>query len=41
MGKAHGYGIEYRKDGTLRHDGEWRADEPVRDTKPAAKRREY
>jgi hypothetical protein len=39
MGKAHGYGIEYRKDGTLRHDGEWRYDEPVRDTKPAAKRR--
>jgi hypothetical protein len=30
MGKAHGYGIETRANGTLRHDGEWFQDEPVR-----------
>jgi hypothetical protein len=29
-GKAHGYGIEIRPDGTVRHDGEWSEDTPVR-----------
>lgn len=29
-GRAHGYGVEIRADGTVRHDGEWRTDRPVR-----------
>jgi hypothetical protein len=29
-GHAHGYGIEIRRDGTVRHEGEWRDDRPVR-----------
>lgn len=30
MGKAHGKGIEHRPDGTIRHDGEWKKDRPIR-----------
>ena len=29
-GRAHGYGVEIRADGSIRHDGEWRDDRPVR-----------
>lgn len=29
-GKAHGYGVEKRVDGTIRHEGTWDADVPVR-----------
>lgn len=29
-GRAHGYGVEVRADGSIRHDGEWRYDKPVR-----------
>jgi hypothetical protein len=29
-GKAHGYGVEIRPDGSIRHDGEWQNDNPVR-----------
>jgi hypothetical protein len=29
-GRAHGYGKETRPDGSVRHDGEWRNDRPVR-----------
>ncbi|KAG7356801.1 phosphatidylinositol-4-phosphate 5-kinase [Nitzschia inconspicua] len=30
-GKAHGYGKEVRPDGSIRHDGKWENDKPVRD----------
>jgi hypothetical protein len=29
-GRANGYGVEIRADGSIRHDGEWRDDRPVR-----------
>jgi hypothetical protein len=29
-GKAHGYGVEHRPDGSIRHEGEWKKDRPVR-----------
>ena len=29
-GHAHGYGIELRPDGSVRHDGEWKSDRPVK-----------
>ena len=29
-GKAHGYGVEKRADGTIRHEGTWNMDVPVR-----------
>ena len=29
-GQAHGHGIEVRADGSIRHDGEWKHDRPVR-----------
>jgi hypothetical protein len=29
-GKAHGYGIERRPDGSVRHDGQWENDKPIR-----------
>lgn len=29
-GKAHGFGIETRANGTVRHEGQWRNDNPVR-----------
>ena len=29
-GKADGYGIEVRPNGSVRHDGEWREDVPIR-----------
>ena len=29
-GKAHGYGVEMRPDGSIRHDGEWQNDNPIR-----------
>ena len=29
-GKAQGYGVEFRADGTIRHQGEWKKDKPVR-----------
>jgi hypothetical protein len=32
-GRAHGYGKETRPDGTIRHDGEWKNDRPVREIK--------
>ena len=32
-GRAHGYGVEIRADGTIRHEGEWKADRPVRKKK--------
>jgi hypothetical protein len=32
-GRAHGYGKETRPDGTIRHDGEWKNDRPVREKK--------
>lgn len=32
-GHAHGYGVEMRLDGTIRHDGEWRKDRPIRKSK--------
>jgi hypothetical protein len=32
-GKAHGYGVEIRPDGTVRHDGLWYEDRPIRDGK--------
>jgi len=32
-GHAHGYGVEMRPDGTIRHDGEWRRDRPIRNGK--------
>lgn len=35
-GRAHGYGVETRPNGTIRHDGEWRHDKPVRDTNSEA-----
>jgi hypothetical protein len=38
-GRAHGYGIEIRTDGTIRHDGEWRADRPLRDNKKDVSKR--
>lgn len=33
QGHAHGYGVELRPNGSVRHDGEWRKDRPVRDGK--------
>lgn len=30
-GKAHGYGKEIRPDGSIRHDGKWENDKPIRD----------
>jgi hypothetical protein len=32
-GRAHGYGKETRPNGTIRHDGEWKNDRPVREKK--------
>ena len=32
-GRAHGYGKETRPDGTIRHDGEWKNDRPIREKK--------
>ena len=32
-GKAHGYGLEIRPDGSIRHDGEWKEDVPIRKNK--------
>lgn len=32
-GRANGYGVETRPNGTIRHDGEWRDDRPIRDSK--------
>ena len=32
-GRAHGYGIEVRADGSLRHEGQWKLDRPVRSSK--------
>ena len=29
-GKAHGQGIEIRPDGSVRHDGQWENDKPIR-----------
>jgi len=29
-GKAHGYGKEVRPDGSIRHDGKWEMDKPIR-----------
>eukprot|EP00522_Entomoneis_paludosa_P018298 CAMPEP_0172451928 /NCGR_PEP_ID=MMETSP1065-20121228/9745_1 /TAXON_ID=265537 /ORGANISM="Amphiprora paludosa, Strain CCMP125" /LENGTH=1150 /DNA_ID=CAMNT_0013203899 /DNA_START=138 /DNA_END=3590 /DNA_ORIENTATION=+ len=29
-GQAQGYGVEHRPDGTIRHEGEWKKDRPVR-----------
>jgi hypothetical protein len=29
-GKAHGYGVEKRSNGTIRHEGVWDKDNPVR-----------
>ena len=31
-GKPHGYGVEVRPDGTVRHDGQWKDGEPVKNT---------
>lgn len=31
-GRANGYGIEFGADGTVRHDGEWSNDRPIRRT---------
>ena len=31
-GKAEGFGIEYRPDGSIRHEGMWKADRPLRNT---------
>jgi MORN repeat len=30
-GKAHGQGIETRPDGSIRHDGRWENDQPLRE----------
>lgn len=32
-GKAHGSGIEIRPDGSIRHDGKWENDKPIREPK--------
>jgi len=32
-GKAHGEGVEVRPDGSIRHDGVWENDAPVRPNK--------
>lgn len=32
-GRANGYGVETRPNGTIRHDGEWKDDRPIRDSK--------
>ncbi|GKY91094.1 hypothetical protein MPSEU_000082200 [Mayamaea pseudoterrestris] len=37
-GHAHGYGVEVRPDGTIRHDGEWKSDRPVRNGKELKER---
>lgn len=37
-GWAHGYGVEMRADGSIRHDGEWKRDKPVRKTKDDSRR---
>lgn len=29
-GKASGYGVEIRPDGSIRHDGQWEDDKPIR-----------
>eukprot|EP00977_Amphora_coffeiformis_P007916 scaffold1771_cov172-Amphora_coffeaeformis.AAC.9 len=29
-GQAQGFGVEFRSDGTIRHEGEWKKDRPVR-----------
>lgn len=29
-GKASGYGVEIRPDGSVRHDGQWEDDKPLR-----------
>lgn len=29
-GQAQGFGVEFRPDGTIRHEGEWKKDRPVR-----------
>lgn len=34
QGQAHGRGREINPDGTVRHDGEWKYDQPVRDHNP-------
>ncbi|KAL7579944.1 hypothetical protein ACA910_004941 [Epithemia clementina (nom. ined.)] len=31
-GQAQGYGVEHRPDGSIRHEGQWRNDRPVRTT---------
>jgi len=31
QGQAHGYGVEIRANGTVRHEGEWYKDRPIRD----------
>ena len=28
-GKKHGYGVENRPDGSVRHDGQWENDKPI------------
>jgi hypothetical protein len=33
LGHAEGYGVEMRPDGSIRHDGEWLQDKPVRNGK--------
>jgi hypothetical protein len=30
MGQAHGYGKETNPNGSVRHDGQWNQDQPVR-----------
>ena len=37
-GHAHGYGVEVRPDGSIRHDGEWKCDRPVRNGKELKER---
>lgn len=32
-GRANGYGVETRPNGTIRHDGEWKEDRPIRESK--------
>ena len=39
MGQAHGQGKEVNPDGSVRHDGEWKYDVPVRTGKVSASRR--
>lgn len=37
-GYAHGYGVEMRADGSIRHDGEWKRDKPIRKNKYDSRR---